>query len=37
VTWLRDSGPEGQSGMGIQFTGVMGPLLLEMVRAARGQ
>jgi len=37
VTWLRDSGPEGQPGMGIQFTGVMGPLLLEMVRAARGQ
>jgi len=36
VVWLRPS-PGQQSGMGIQFTGVMGPLLLEMVQAARGE
>ena len=35
VMWLRGASPEAQSGMGIQFTGVMGPLLLEMVEAAR--
>jgi Tfp pilus assembly protein PilZ len=35
VVWLRPS-PGQQAGMGIQFTGVMGPLLLEMVQAARG-
>jgi type IV pilus assembly protein PilZ len=38
VMWLRSVGPQpSQPGMGIQFTGVMGPLLLEMVQAARGQ
>jgi uncharacterized protein (TIGR02266 family) len=36
VTWLRGQ-DDTQPGMGIQFTGVMGPLLLEMVQAARGQ
>jgi type IV pilus assembly protein PilZ len=36
VVWLRGSDPDAP-GMGIQFTGVMGPLLLEMVQAARGQ
>lgn len=36
VVWLRPS-PGQPAGMGIQFTGVMGPLLLEMVQAARGQ
>ena len=35
VMWLRGASAESQSGMGIQFTGVMGPLLLEMVEAAR--
>lgn len=30
VMWLRE-----RQGMGIMFTGVMGPLLLEMVQAAR--
>src|SRR5262245_10757786 len=36
VMWLRGAGPQAsQPGMGIQFTGVMGPLLLEMVEAAR--
>ena len=35
VVWLRPD-PGQPSGMGIQFTGVMGPLLLEMVQAARG-
>jgi uncharacterized protein (TIGR02266 family) len=34
VVWLRPE-PGQQPGMGIQFTGVMGPLLLEMVAAAR--
>ncbi len=34
VVWLRDAPGQAQ-GMGIQFTGVMGPLLLEMVQAAR--
>jgi len=36
VVWLRPD-PGQTAGMGIQFTGVMGPLLLEMVQAARGQ
>lgn len=36
VVWLRPE-PGQPSGMGIQFTGVMGPLLLEMVEAARGK
>ena len=35
VVWLRPE-PGQQPGMGIHFTGVMGPLLLEMVKAARG-
>lgn len=35
VVWLR-ADPRQPSGMGIEFTGVMGPLLLEMVQAARG-
>jgi type IV pilus assembly protein PilZ len=35
VVWLR--GPGQQQGMGIEFTGVMGPLLLEMVQAAHGR
>jgi uncharacterized protein (TIGR02266 family) len=34
--WLRGE-DAAQPGMGIQFTGVMGPLLLEMVEAVRGQ
>ena len=33
VMWLR--GDAEAAGMGIQFTGVMGPLLLEMVEAVR--
>ena len=34
VIWLRSQkGPH--EGMGIQFTGVVGPLLLDMVRAAK--
>jgi uncharacterized protein (TIGR02266 family) len=34
VIWLRGKkGPH--EGMGIQFTGVVGPLLLDMVRAAK--
>jgi uncharacterized protein (TIGR02266 family) len=36
VAWLRPV-PGQPAGMGIQFTGVMGPLLLEMVEAARGK
>jgi len=36
VIWLRGEGVS-PPGMGIQFTGVMGPLLLEMVEAVRGQ
>jgi uncharacterized protein (TIGR02266 family) len=36
VVWLRPA-PGQAAGMGIQFTGVMGPLLLEMVQAARGE
>ncbi len=35
VVWLRGATTESQSGMGIQFIGVMGPLLLDMVEAAR--
>jgi type IV pilus assembly protein PilZ len=37
VVWLRGDERDAEGGMGIQFTGVMGPLLLEMVQAARGQ
>jgi uncharacterized protein (TIGR02266 family) len=33
VVWLRNRGPH--EGMGIQFTGPLGPLLLEMVQAAK--
>jgi uncharacterized protein (TIGR02266 family) len=36
VMWLRGEGA-APPGMGIQFTGVMGPLLLEMVEAVRNQ
>ncbi len=36
VMWLRGEGAAAP-GMGIQFTGVMGPLLLEMVEAVRNQ
>jgi type IV pilus assembly protein PilZ len=36
VMWLHAEEKVSQPGMGIQFTGVMGPLLLEMVQAARG-
>jgi uncharacterized protein (TIGR02266 family) len=37
VVWVRDKPehPEDNMGMGVQFTGVMGPLLLEMVEAAK--
>ena len=33
VVWLRERGD--RDGMGIQFTGIMGPVLLEMVEAAK--
>ncbi len=36
VVWLRGAS-EAQAGMGIQFTGVMGPLLLEMVEVAKSK
>lgn len=34
VVWLRDA-QSPQEGMGIQFTGMMGPVLAEMVQAAK--
>lgn len=34
VTWLRETAGDSQ-GMGIQFTGMMGPVLMQMVEAAR--
>jgi type IV pilus assembly protein PilZ len=34
VVWLRGV-KDKQEGMGIQFTGVMGPLLVEMLEAAK--
>jgi type IV pilus assembly protein PilZ len=34
VVWLRKP-PAAHEGMGIQFTGVMGPVLLELVAAAK--
>jgi len=33
VVWMRGQG--GKEGMGIQFTGIMGPVLLDMVEAAK--
>jgi type IV pilus assembly protein PilZ len=33
VVWMRPQG--GKEGMGIQFTGIMGPVLLDMVEAAK--
>jgi uncharacterized protein (TIGR02266 family) len=36
VVWLRQA-PEARPGMGIQFTGPIGPLLVEMVAAARAR
>ena len=34
VVWLR-AAPDTRPGMGIQFTGPIGPLLVEMVEASR--
>lgn len=36
VVWLREM-PDARSGMGIQFTGPIGPLLIEMVEAIKQQ
>ncbi|MDB4966962.1 MAG: type pilus assembly PilZ [Myxococcales bacterium] len=36
VVWLRPQ-PGQHPGMGIQFTGVMGPLLLEMVNTTKNE
>ncbi len=35
VVWLRDP-PAAHEGMGIQVTGVMGPVLMELVDAKKG-
>jgi uncharacterized protein (TIGR02266 family) len=34
VVWLRAQ-PDERPGMGIQFTGVIGPILVELVQGAR--